>query len=173
MNNYEITQTYLDTFIRIPIFWDPTKSSKLLEFDDYYQSCWSTDSKCDFKTAISTEPLTKGERTYFEVKMIKGTNFKVGIASKYCNVEQAFSDSKHGWAYYSSGFLRHNSGGQGPKYGRVYKEGSVIGVYADLIDGRPFFSKDGVLFPVAYENKEFLQMELYPACCTLMENECF
>ena len=88
--------------------------------------------------------------------MIKGNNFKIGIATRKCNVEVAFSDSEHGWAYYNSGYLRHKSGGDGPKYGESFKEGNVIGVYVDLIDGILFFSKDGKVFPPAYTNKEFL-----------------
>ena len=79
-------------------------------------------------------------------------------------MELAFSDVKYGWAYYSSGYLRHNSGGDGPIYGVNYGENSVIGVYVDMVEGRLFFSKDGQVFPTAYENKEFLKLELYPAC---------
>ena len=46
--------------------------------------------------------------------MCQGSNFKVGVATRACNVNLAFSDGSEGWAYYSSGYLRHNSGGDGP-----------------------------------------------------------
>ena len=105
--------------------------------------------------------------------MVKGSNFKVGVATRKCNLEFAFSDCEWGWAYYNSGYLRHNSGGDGPKYGEAYKEGDVIGVYLDLIDGRIFFSKEGKVFPVAYEDKKLLDLEIYPACCTLSKDECY
>ena len=64
----------------------------------------------------------------------------------------AFSDGEYGWAYYSSGYLRHNSGGDGIQYGESFGVGNVIGIYLDLIEGKLFFSKDGKHFPVAYEN---------------------
>ena len=85
----------------------------------------------------------------------------------------AFSDGPNGWAYYSSGYLRHNSGGDGPNYGETYGDNSIIGVYLDLVDGRLFFSKNGKIFPVAYEKKEFLKMDLYPACACFQDGESF
>ena len=114
-----------------------------------------------------------GNRYYFEVKFIQGTNFKVGVSSRKCDLELAFCDGAHGWAYYSSGYLRHNSGGEGSNYGEAYGTGNVIGVYVDLKEGRIFFSKDSKVYPVAYEDKEFLSMELYPACSCFLEGEKF
>ena len=105
--------------------------------------------------------------------MTTGTNFKVGIASNKCNVNLAFSDSDQGWAYYSSGYLRHSSGGDGAKYGEPFTKGAVIGIYVDLEVGKLFFSKDGVVFPTAFDNSKFLEMELYPACSCLLVNESF
>jgi hypothetical protein len=65
-------------------------------------------------------------------------------------MELAFSDKEFGWSYYSSGYLRHNSGGEGPVYGEPFGTNNVIGIYADMIDGNLFFAKDGKVFPVAY-----------------------
>ncbi len=50
------------------------------------------------------------------------------------NFDFAFSDTNDGWAYYSTGQLRHNSKGEGPKYGESYRAKDTIGVYVDLID---------------------------------------
>lgn len=122
---------------------------------------------------LGTEPFTKGTRSYFEVKVNKGNNFKIGIATRKCDVNMAFSDCKEGWAYYSSGFLRHNSGGDGPKYGVAYSENSIVGVYVDLVEGKLFFSKDGRMMPIAYEDKAFLSMELYPAVSCFQPGESF
>ena len=43
----------------------------------------------------------------------------------------------------------------------------------DLVASRLFFSKNGKVFPVAYETKEFLTGDLYPACCCLSKDEAF
>ena len=75
--------------------------------------------------------MTPGNRYYFEVKMLKGSNFKIGVSSTREVVDNAFSDYETGWAYYSSGQLRHNSKGTRPKYGEVFRGKDVIGVYVD------------------------------------------
>jgi len=61
--------------------------------------------------------MIPGYRYCFEIKFIKGSNFKVGVSKSRRNLEIAFSDTEDGWAYYSNGQLRHNSKGEGAKYG--------------------------------------------------------
>ncbi len=80
----------------------------------------------------------------------EGNNFKIGVASRGCSVNLAFSDCNKGWAYYSFGYLRHNSGGEGPKYGDPFEKDSIVSVFLDLVDGVLFFAKNGKVFPVAY-----------------------
>lgn len=75
-----------------------------------------------------------GSRYYFEVKFLKGSNFKIGVCSTRRNTDIAFSDTEEGWAYFSLGQLRHNSKGLGLKYGQRFKENDVVGVYVDLIE---------------------------------------
>ena len=41
------------------------------------------------------------------------------------------------------------------------------------MEGKLFFSKNGKVFPVAYEDPNFMKHELYPACCCLMNGEKF
>ena len=77
-----------------------------------------------------------GFRYYFEVKFIKGSNFKIGVSKTRRNREIAFSDTEDGWAYYSNGQLRHNSKGEGLKYGDIFRGKDTIGVYVDLIEVR-------------------------------------
>ncbi len=117
--------------------------------------------------------MLPGNRYYFEVKFIKGSNFKVGISTREADLELAFSDKEFGWAYYCSGYLRHNSGGDGPKYGEPFGETHTVGVYVDMVKGLLFFSKNNKVFPVAYENKDFLSMQLYPACSFFQDGESF
>ncbi len=122
-----------------------------------------------------------GFKYVFEVKMNKGNNFKIGVSRKNIDFNlvlaaltmQAFSDTDKGWAYYSSGYLRHNSGGSGPNYGESFKEGDIVGVFVDLVAPRVFFSKNGKVFGTAYDSKEFLTGDLYPACCCLSKDEGF
>lgn len=89
-----------------------------------------------FKTCFGNMTLMPGFRYYFEVKFIKGSNFKIGVSKTRRNREMAFSDTEDGWAYYSNGQLRHNSKGEGLKYGDIFRGKDTIGVYVDLIEVR-------------------------------------
>lgn len=76
--------------------------------------------------------FTAGNRYYFEIKILKGTLIKVGIARPNALIEEvnliknaaiinklsfkAFSDNEDGWAIYN-GEVRHNSNSTGKKYG--------------------------------------------------------
>lgn len=48
-----------------------------------------------FKTAFGTQSLSVGQRYYFEIKCVKGSNFKIGIAESEARLDPdvAFSDS--------------------------------------------------------------------------------
>ena len=58
-----------------------------------------------FKSAFGTEQLFVGLRYYFEIKCVKGSNFKIGIAESKARLDPdvAFSDKNLGWSYYSTG----------------------------------------------------------------------
>eukprot|EP00347_Sterkiella_histriomuscorum_P015271 403357661 len=186
------SETYVTQFDRLFFSWDAQFMSPWLKMDtsgafledgtpaSLAITCKQTLSgaptlNCgnQFKSVLGNQPFPQGYRSYFEVKINKGSNFKIGIAGRKCEINLAFSDGKEGWAYYSGGFLRHNSGGDGPKYGVAYSDNSIVGVYVDLIEGKLFFSKDGRMMPIAYENKHFLTMELYPAVSCFQPGESF
>ena len=115
-------------------------------------------------------------RYYFELKCVKGNNFKFGIATDAAksDPDQAFCDSAEGYAYFSTGQLRHASKGHGPSYGDKFKQDDVIGVYVDLAEGLLFFSKNGKIFDKnAYEGSALLNKSFYPAACCLSKNEMF
>ena len=61
----------------------------------------------------------------------------------------------------------------GPNYGESFKEGDMVGVYVDLVNSKIFFSKNGKVFGTAYDTKDFLQGEIYPACCCLSKDESY
>ena len=124
-------------------------------------------------------------RYFFEIRCVKGTNFKIGIASakQRQNPNQAFSDTDQGFAYFSTGTLRHASKGSGSIYGEKFRQDDVIGVYVDLADGIMFFSKNGKVFEQnAFEGGVLRPSEnaggdnttvFYPAACCLSKNEMF
>ena len=129
-----------------------------------------------FKTTYGQIPLLPGDRYHFEIMFLAGCNFKIGVCTNNRNLESAFCDSVDGYGYYSAGQLRNGSKTNGHKYGESFKgtnKQDVIGVYVDLVEGRIFFSKNGEMFPTAFEGLEFLDQEFYPACCCLTKNESF
>jgi hypothetical protein len=56
-----------------------------------------------FKSTFGNIILTPGFRYYFEIKFLKGSNFKIGVSRSKRNLDVAFSDFEDGWAYYSNG----------------------------------------------------------------------
>ena len=67
---------------------------------------------------------------YWEVKILKGTYFKIGIIrhSEIPNVKKAFSDNKDGYAYYSTGKLRNGSNKDGLDLKKGYGPGDIVKV---------------------------------------------
>ena len=134
------------------------------------------EAKESFKTAFSSEPLLSGERYMFQIKLVKGCNFKIGVSTNRENPEVAFCDSDSGYGFYSAGQLRNGSKTSGKKYGESFKgtiNQDIISVYLDLIDGRLIFAKNGEVFPTAFSGPEFLNNDFYAACCCLTKNESF
>jgi hypothetical protein len=137
---------YLDTFMNIgkrfyetnlwavAFQWDRRAFCSNLEINEDDRTCISKTSLLSFKSTYGTMSLIPGFRYYYEVKFLKGSNFKIGVAKSRRHLDIAFSDTEDGWAYYSNGQLRHNSKGDGPMYGDSFKGKDVIGVYIDLID---------------------------------------
>ena len=123
-----------------------------------------------FKSVYSQEPLVQGDRYYFEIKFLKGCNFKIGVCKNKNVKENAFCDETDGYGYYSAGQLRNGSKTSGMKYGETYrgnKDQDVIGVYVDLIDGKLFYSKNKEIFKIAFSGPELLKDDFYAACCCL------
>uniref|UniRef100_A0A7S3I2R6 B30.2/SPRY domain-containing protein n=1 Tax=Favella ehrenbergii TaxID=182087 RepID=A0A7S3I2R6_9SPIT len=138
--------------------------------------CRATNQEHCFKTAFGTEVLLPSHRYYFEFKCVRGTNFKFGIATEQAraNPNMAFCDDKHGYAYFSTGALRHASKGMGPSYGEKFKQDDIIGVYVDLADGVVFYAKNGaVVAKNAFEGAALQGRKFYPAACCLTKNEMF
>jgi len=162
---------YLDSFMRLPVCWSQDKRAKALELSEDERTISCSQSPGQFKTVLGDTPLVRGARYFFEIKIEGGSTFKIGVARREANVETGFSDSPLGWAFFSQGQLRHNNGGDGPLYGKPFKQGDTVGVYVDLIEGRLLFAKNGEVFPVAYTSKDFVLHDLYPACSVLQKGD--
>lgn len=118
----------------------------------------------------------QGDRYFFEVKFLKGCNFKIGVCKNRRNIESAFCDTTDGYGYYSAGQLRNGSKTSGKKYGTTFKgtaHQDVIGVYVDLVEGRIFFSKNGEILGEAFSGEELLDGNFFAACCCLTKDESF
>ena len=84
---------YLNSFERISFEWDTTCLSDHLELNRSVKQlcaevaqptgkvCRATNQEHCFKSAFGTEELLHSHRYYFEIKCVKGTNFKIGIAT--------------------------------------------------------------------------------------------
>jgi len=106
------------------VFWDPKHISKdlVLENEEYDpRVVYASTSLHSFKTIYASEPFIQGERYYFEVKFLKGCNFKIGICKNRDQTETAFCDTFDGFGYYSAGQLRNGSKTSGLKYGDSFK----------------------------------------------------
>ena len=118
------TQEYLESFTHVALFWDPRHASAQLEVknpDFDARIVTSLTSLNSFKSVYSQEPLVQGQRYYFEIKFLKGCNFKIGVCKNKTVKENAFCDETDGYGYYSAGQLRNGSKTSGMKYGETYR----------------------------------------------------
>ena len=154
-------------------------SLKYNEIGESLVSCIS--SLNSFKTVYSVQKLLSGGMYYFEIKLLKGCNFKLGVCSVNYLTETAFCDYLDGFGYYSAGYLRNGSKTSGEKYGRPFRGNGyqdTIGVYVDLIKGVIFFSKKKMnnefeIYPVAFDSPSLKLVDFYVACSCLTKEESF
>ena len=78
---------------------------------------------------------------YWEIKIIKGNYFKIGVIkqTEIQNVKKAFSDVKDGFAYYSVGKLRNGSNKDGAEFNKGYGPGDVVKVRFNPKEGTLYF----------------------------------
>jgi hypothetical protein len=91
---------------------------------------------------------------------------KIGVTSQkgFDMANNGFSDLPSGYAFFTKGQLRNNSGSMGLKYGKEIKDKtSTIGVIVNLSKGQIGFSIDGDFQGMAFENKELITGPIYPA----------
>ena len=109
----ERSQDYLDSFnnigknalnLNILAFqWDTRNICSNLDLNYEERTCTSKTSMHSFKSTYGNISLYPGFRYYYEVKFLKGSNFKIGVSRSRRILDIAFSDTADGWAYYSNG----------------------------------------------------------------------
>lgn len=67
------------------------------------------------------------------------------------SLDGAFCDTLNGWGIYN-GELRHNSNSTGAKYGTALKEGDIVGVGLDMVEGSMVYYRNGECWGVAYKD---------------------
>lgn len=114
---YQRSFCYLSSFERIITEWDTESLSDHLELYESVKQlcaetvnptgrvCRSKNSEHCFKTAFGKEAMEPYHRYLFEIKIVKGNNFKLGIAIEEAKKtpNQAPSDTEHGYAFFSTG----------------------------------------------------------------------
>jgi hypothetical protein len=100
-----MSQGYLDSFMHIAVTWDQRFTSKNLKIHDTYDTRAASciESKETFKTTYSSEALEPNDRYFFQVKLLRGCNFKIGVSKNRHDPEVAFCDSSDGFGFYSAG----------------------------------------------------------------------
>jgi hypothetical protein len=94
-----------------------------------------------YKNNYSDFVMDRNGVYYWEIKILKGTYFKIGIVkqSEIPNVKKAFSDIKDGYAYYSTGKIRNGSNKDGTDLKKGYGPGDVVKVKFEPKLGRLSF----------------------------------
>lgn len=157
--------------------WNSNSPNPSLQFsEDDLSTVEVTTSVGPYKNLYADHVLQKGELAYWEIKITKGTHFKIGIF-KESEVSafkgRAFSDDVNGFAYYSFGSLRNGSNKQGANFLEGYGPGDIIGVMFDGKKGELLFRKNGGPLTVAFTNVSFKNGGYIPVVASLMEESIF
>ena len=114
--------------------WDTRKQNQRLRYgDDAVSSVEVVSSVGPYKNNYADMVLEKNSRYYWEIRVVKGNYFKIGVMKASALAEfkaKAFSDSPHGYAYFSTGKLRNGSNNSGLDFNgsQGYGPGDTIGI---------------------------------------------
>ena len=158
--------------------WKTAAPNKALRFlEDENSTVEVLTSAGPYKNVFADTILQKNEVYYWEVKILKGTNFKIGIFKESeiaAFAGKAFSDVAHGYALYSLGELRNgNNKPTGANFMDGYGPGDVIGVQFDGKKGDLSFSKNGGVMTLAYSQPSFKNGGYVAAVGALLEDSKF
>lgn len=85
---------------------------------------------------------------------------KIGV-TKSLDFTDAFCDSINGWAFFTMGQLRHNSGSMGKSFGWQVGRFSIIGLYLNRSKGLIKVFIDNQLVGTAFEDARLMDGDLY------------
>ena len=134
------------------------------------------DSTGPYKTVLGNYLLIPGNISYWEIKILKGAYFKIGViktAAKAQVIKGSFSDTDDGWSFLSIGELRHNSDKTGKIYGTPYSVGDTVGVLFDQFKGKLGYFINNKYSGDAFIDKNFAKDTFYPAISVLVKGEKF
>ena len=86
------------------------------------------------------------------------------------NIDQAFSDTSKGYAFFD-GQVRHNSNGSGGKYGVKIKANDTVGICLNQNEGTIKFLINGFDFGEAFKADELKAGEWYPAVAPIYKTD--
>ena len=127
-----------------------------------------------FRSSIGNIGFESGTH-YWEIVADSRTEneFKMGvIKNRNIDFKTAFSDYGCGWAYYSTGQLRHCNAAVGPMYGRGFKKQGTLGVFLDMDKGTLSFALDDKYMGIAFEDEELKKGPIYPALALIHQGGC-
>lgn len=133
-----------------------------------------TTSVGPYKNNYADTIMEKNNVYYWEIKIIKGNYFKIGVMKADALVDfkgKAFSDSTSGYAYYSAGKLRNGSNSTGTDFrkGEGYGPGDVIGVEFNTREGKLSFSVNGSPLATAFTVADFKKGGYVASVAALIE----
>lgn len=123
--------------------WEESGRNKNLVFgEDKWGTVGVRTSVGVYKNSYGDLVMERSGSFYWEVKILKGNYFKIGIVkqSEIPSVKKAFSDLKDGYAFYSAGKLRNGSNSEGADFKRGYGPGDTVKVRFEPREGRLSFA---------------------------------
>lgn len=154
--------------------WDTEYTSSAIELTAQNRHAFLSEDTYLYRTSIGTVGFVEGTH-YWEVIADARTenDFKVGVVkNREIDLKTAFSDYSTGWAYYTTGQLRHCNAAVGPKYGKGFKKQGCLGIYLDMEKGTLSFALDGEYMGIAFEDEELKKGPIYPAIAILHLGGC-
>ena len=121
--------------------------------------------------------MKAGGKYYFQIIVNKGKLIKIGVAKEGAPIDKAFSDTELGWSIFN-GELRHGQDYGATKYGKnkggaKVKDGDVVSVLVDMVEGTLAFMKNGVYLGIAFRDDELKKGSLYPAVASVYKSDEF
>jgi len=158
----------------VSFLWDSSKTDKNLQINNTTGEIKCLTSIGPHKNALGDVALYPGNISYWEVKILRGNHFKVGVTkSKTLKANGSFSDDENGWSYYSMGQKRHNDNEKGEEYGKPFGMEDTVGVLLDQYDGVLSFYLNGEPLGEAFQSEEFTNTPFYPFVSCLIQDEQF